>query len=215
MAIKPTYYPEWSLQDIMLPVAETDNKIRPKESLRNIGFDKDQVPTAQEENWQRKNIYDWIKYLEEKIAGVEGQPFLSLADVYPVGSIYINAEDSRNPAVIFNFGTWSAIGAGRVLLGSGTGIDTSGVTKIFEAGSQGGEYEHELTKEEIPPHQHATAWGESHNGKYGDTGSRNNAGYSLPYDHDNYEWLTSVQGGGQGHNNIQPYITVYMWKRTT
>jgi len=46
---------------------------------------------------------------------------ISLQAVYPVGSVYINASDITSPATLFGFGTWLAIGAGRVLVGQDTG----------------------------------------------------------------------------------------------
>jgi hypothetical protein len=45
---------------------------------------------------------------------------ITLQDVYPIGSVYINASDITSPATLFGFGTWSAIGAGRVLVGQDT-----------------------------------------------------------------------------------------------
>ena len=61
---KPTYYPEWATTDTTLPVAGTSNKSRPKESLRTIGWDKSQIPAAEELNWQLDNVYDWVVYLD-------------------------------------------------------------------------------------------------------------------------------------------------------
>lgn len=61
---KPTYYPEWATTDTTLPVAETSNKSRPKESLRTIGWDKSQIPAAEELNWQFDNVYDWVVYFD-------------------------------------------------------------------------------------------------------------------------------------------------------
>jgi len=55
----------------------------------------------------------------------------ALQAIYPVGSIYINASSSTNPATIFGFGTWTAFGEGRVLVGqqsSDSLFDTLGET---------------------------------------------------------------------------------------
>ena len=56
-----------------------------------------------------------------------------ISSAYPVGSVYINASDSTNPATLLGFGTWTALGEGRVLLGAGTG---GGGT--YTAGATGG-----------------------------------------------------------------------------
>lgn len=61
---RPTYYPEWATTDTTLPVAGTSNKQRPKESLRTIGWDKTQIPAAEELNWQLDNVYDWVVHFD-------------------------------------------------------------------------------------------------------------------------------------------------------
>jgi hypothetical protein len=62
---KPLLYPEWATTDTTLPATGNTNKQRPKESLRNIGWDKGQIPTAEEWNWQFDNISDWIAWFNE------------------------------------------------------------------------------------------------------------------------------------------------------
>lgn len=61
---KPTFYPEWATLDTTLPAAGTGNKTRPQETLRTVGWDKGQVPSAQEFNWLFDNVYDWIVHLD-------------------------------------------------------------------------------------------------------------------------------------------------------
>src|SRR5574343_482284 len=61
---KPTFYPEWATSDTTLPAAGTGNKTRPQETLRTVGWDKGQVPSAQEFNWLFDNVYDWIVHLD-------------------------------------------------------------------------------------------------------------------------------------------------------
>jgi hypothetical protein len=124
--------------------------------------------------------------------------------VYPVGSIY-TATVSTNPSTLLGVGTWSAFGQGRVLIGAGTGTDSRSESKAFSAGSTSGAYNHQLTVAEMPSHNHSYV---VHLG----TGS--SGPISL---HDRIPQQTKTTGstGGNGtHNNIQPYITVYMWKRT-
>ena len=153
----------------------------------------------------------------------------TLKKVYPVGSIYMSTV-STNPATLFGFGTWEAMPAGRVLLAQGK--SSWGTT--YNAGSTGGEATHQLTVGEIPNHNHTGSintagehthsltlkalWGDgngSGNGWAGDTrdgGSRTNT-FSTVGNHTHTVTINST-GSGQPHNNLQPYISVYMWKRT-
>ena len=122
--------------------------------------------------------------------------------IYPVGSVYTNANNSTNPGTLLGFGTWAAHGAGRVNVGVGTS------DQAFAAAATGGESNHMLTLSEIPSHSHnwqsgnATATGGGTSGV-----ALNNAGF-------NVQGPTVSQGGGGAHNNLQPYVVVYMWVRT-
>ena len=127
--------------------------------------------------------------------------------VYPVGSIYINATVATNPATLLGVGTWVAYGEGRVPVGkagSGT-FDTLGAT--------GGAETHTLTLNEIPSHNH-------NNGSYQylllSNGSATIADTDSTSGEPNLasQGAIAAAGGGAAHNNLQPYITVYMWKRT-
>ena len=146
--------------------------------------------------------------------------------LYPVGTIYTQAGVSTNPGSLLGFGTWEAFGTGRVLVGLDAGnalIDTLGETGgsadspavSSTTGSTA------ITIAQMPSHNHPNAGG---------GGALN----YLPASNPNFTWgggglggqygLES-QGGGQGHThtisnsavtnaNYQPFIVVYMWKRT-
>lgn len=117
-------------------------------------------------------------------------------------STTLNTADKVNK---FYGGTWQAFGAGRVLIGAGSNGGYS-----FSAGSTGGEYAHTLTTAEMPSHTHTVT----------DYYFRRNAGDQLGNTHGD-ELLgnvydnrtTSAAGGGGAHNNMQPYVVVYMWHR--
>ena len=128
----------------------------------------------------------------------------ALAAAYPVGSIYMNASDSTNPATLLGFGTWVAFGAGRVPVG----ID-SGDTDFDTAEETGGAKTHTLTTSQIPAHTHT--YSES---SYGPNASGVGAGYYPPTAVGRQGANSGSTGGGQAHNNLQPYIVVHMWKRT-
>lgn len=123
--------------------------------------------------------------------------------VYPVGSIYLSV-NSTSPATLFG-GTWERLG-GRFLLGAD---DTC------PAGSTGGEAEHTLTVQEMPSHKHALLV----RGKT--TGASTEALESTAYsateeasDAGETDAILSAAGGSQPHNNLPPYLAVYIWKRT-
>ena len=119
--------------------------------------------------------------------------------IYPVGSIYITV-NATNPSVLFG-GTWEQL-KGKFLVGvdpSDTDFETSEKT--------GGEKTHKLTQEEMPRHGHKTFVYDSRSpGLYSSSSNGSN-----PLDYTNV-WSTNA-GGDQPHNNLPPYITVYMWKR--
>ena len=122
--------------------------------------------------------------------------------IYPVGSIYMSV-NSTNPQVLFG-GTWVAWGAGRAPVG----VNTS-ETEFNTVEKTGGEKTHTLSVNEIPSHKHSVGtW-------YGGSGSSDfkinaAAGDASPKGGD----TSGNTGGNQAHNNLQPYITCYMWKRT-
>ena len=123
-----------------------------------------------------------------------------LEKVYPVGSIYINASVSTNPATLLGFGTWVAFGAGKVIVG----LDSSD-TDFDTAEETGGAKTHTLTTSEIPSHTHALDTSDNPGG----TGAIEVAGGAPTSTQ-----TTQATGGGGAHNNLQPYIVAYMWKRT-
>lgn len=124
--------------------------------------------------------------------------------VHPVGSIYMSVSNV-NPGTVFG-GTWVAWGTGRVPVG----VDT-GQTEFNTVEKTGGAKTHTLTVGEMPSHNHTipTAYGIMV-GSTGGTGRLAGTGIVEDYAAKN---LTSTGGGG-AHNNLQPYITCYMWKRT-
>lgn len=133
-----------------------------------------------------------------------------LNKIYPVGSIYMSV-NSTSPATLFG-GTWEQI-QDRFLLASGT---------TYDAGTTGGEAEHTLTIDEMPSHIHDEITGLSNSQKLytglslGDVGLQmgvvNNTGSNSSEFKDKLR--TSVTGGGQPHNNMPPFLTVNIWKRT-
>lgn len=124
--------------------------------------------------------------------------------IYPVGSIYMSVTMSTAAQVQAAFGgTWVAWGAGRVPVG----VDTTQIE--FDAVEEtGGEKTHTLTIAEMPSHVHKVhaGWG---------AGSLGNNFFRVDSNNPKNQWDDTFPTGGDGaHNNLQPYITCYMYKRT-
>jgi hypothetical protein len=136
--------------------------------------------------------------------------------LFPVGAIY-TATVATNPGTLLGFGTWTAFGAGRVLIGNGGG---------FSAGSTGGSADAVVvshthtanTSITDPGHFHTTAvnyaGGTTANGMFSNSNPSNP--FSTNSATTGITASTSVTSSGvSGTNaNLQPYIVVYMWQRT-
>ena len=136
----------------------------------------------------------------ELTGGDKGLRTHMLETIYPVGSIYINAGVATNPGTLLGFGTWSAFGTGRTIVG----VDSSD-TDFDAVRETGGAKTHTLTVSELPAHTHTVTMSTSDSDN-DFLSEGNNTGTST--------FTTSSTGGDQAHNNLQPYITAYMWRRT-
>lgn len=127
---------------------------------------------------------------------------------FPIGYVYISTINI-NPSSYFG-GTWEQI-QGKFLLACNS---------TYTAGSTGGEATHKLTVNEMPSHAHdmdeASYGGGGYKNKLGIRGdgggsSHYVASYSQSNSYSTY--VPQPSGGGQAHNNMPPYLAVYMWKR--
>ena len=124
--------------------------------------------------------------------------------IYPVGSIYISI-NSTNPNTYYAGTTWVAFGAGRTLVGL-----NSGDSDFNSAEETGGAKTHTLTVAQMPAHTHT----------YVDTIRQigvtvgGQGAYHAPGGAASTTRTSNSTGSTQAHNNLQPYIVVYMWKRT-
>ena len=103
--------------------------------------------------------------------------------------------NSANPGTLFG-GTWQQI-TGRFLLAAGSG---------YSAGATGGEAAHTLTQNEIPNHNHGIDYMGAYSGTSGAWGGLVAASGTGVTN-------TRATGGGAAHNNMPPYLVVYIWKR--
>jgi hypothetical protein len=140
---------------------------------------------------------------------------------YPVGSIYTNATDATNPGTLLGFGTWTAFGAGRVPVGFDAG------NALFDTAEETGG----SADATLPTHTHtatttSTDSGHAHNdtgtaGVFGTTSGPDSVqnftgSHTTSTATANITSTTTVASAGSSGTdaNYQPYITVYMWKRT-
>lgn len=120
---------------------------------------------------------------------------LMWSKIYPIGSIYISAV-STSPSALFG-GSWERI-KDTFLLAAGD---------KYSAGAKGGEATHTLTVSEMPSHYHnSQGWARLSGGS--------NGNQALLADGIDTNLHTLSTGGGQAHNNMPPYLAVYVWKRT-
>ena len=158
---------------------------------------KEDISQLQTETTQLNNDVTKLMGAFTSVTDLTKQLFLLM---HRVGDIIFSTSD-ENPSTIYG-GTWVAWGKGQVPVG----VDTSD-SDFNTVEKTGGEKEHTLTVDEMPSHKHdfgqQFATTSSLSGAYG------------------YYMIAGTQtdvikntGGNQPHNNLQPYITCYMWKRT-
>jgi hypothetical protein len=149
-----------------------------------------------------------------------------LQTVYPVGSIYINASVTTNPATLLGFGTWVEFGSGRVLVSQDTGDasfdnleETGGskdaiVVSHTHTGSTNttGSHNHSYINPKLP----SGGSNSYQNGPQGTTWRTENISTDVTGTNgDHSHTFTTASTGSSGTNaNLQPYIVVKMWKRT-
>ena len=151
---------------------------------------------------------------------------LIFKSLYEVGDLWTTTQ-KITPSEKFGFGTWERFGEGKVLVG----VDSTD-TDFDTAEKTGGEKEHTLTESEMPSHNHSgsgTTGSDTHNhtvyggnshtstsNDHGITGIEDDAVRTKETTNDththSFSFTTSTEGSDEAHNNLQPYITVYMWK---
>lgn len=149
-------------------------------------------------------------------AGADGQG----GEAFPVGSVFLSVV-STNPGTLLGYGTWSAFGAGRMLVG----VD-AGDADFDAAEKTGGAKTHTLTSNEMPSHTHVQdAHTHSFFPRSATTGTVSSivtgtldtsstiSGSNQPHVQ-NATAVNQNTGGGAAHNNLPPFVAVYLWKRT-
>lgn len=160
-----------------------------------VNLDKIDETIKTEKNDINENINTQLSEMNNEISDISDNVSQILLNIYPIGSVYINTVDT-NPSDFFG-GTWKRIAQGRTLIGEGIS------DREFSIGSTGGESTHRLSISEMPAHTH-NYFGTGRD--VGGSGGSNSGGY----------WstrTTNSTGGNVAHNNLPPYLVVYIWER--
>ena len=170
---------------------------------------------------EKENVFEIANDWELEVHG-------TIVDlIYPVGSIYMSV-NAASPATLFG-GAWTQL-KDRFLLGAGS---------TYTAAATGGSATHTLSVSEMPKHAHDTPFfnnmtnnGDMKSDFIGVYGKGQTASQALKdtgqtstmemwwinqtnaAEGNEWAYLTSSKGGGAAHNNMPPYLVVYMWKRT-
>lgn len=145
--------------------------------------------------WYRYRHYQTGNWTPWVVEGID--------NFYPIGSIYQSTAPT-NPTT-FMGGVWERFGNGRVLVG----VDEADAD-FNTANKTGGEKTHTLTIDEMPSHSHRQ-YVSANNGNDSIRRDWSSDGSSKAYDQG---METGRAGGNRPHNNLQPYVTLYRWRRT-
>jgi hypothetical protein len=154
----------------------------------------------------------------------------ALQALYPVGSIYINAGVTTNPGTLLGFGTWVAFGAGRVMVGlngsdslfdaleeTGGSKDAIAVahTHTYSGSTSTASLTGSLQASKPPSASGIVSIQATSVGGAADGAQASGTQYGIDASHSHTYSGTTASTGSSGTNaNLQPYITVAMWKRT-
>ena len=165
---------------------------------------KNEISPSSKSAASQASSIDVSKLKDNIEAELEGKLKAEIKDemvnlIYPVGSIFMSTEN-KNPSTYLG-GTWVAWGSGRVPVG----VNTSN-SNFSTVEKTGGEETVKLRGDQIPPEFATVYWREK--GQNGATYNADTSGWAVACAHHNGRQYD------KGINNLQPYITCYMWKRT-
>ena len=193
-------------------MADFPTSIFEQRELDNINgqtYDVDKKTTVYAEDLQA---------LAAEIIAIQNVLGTNMTKQMPVGSVYINATDGSNPAILLGYGVWAEYGRGRFLLGVDEFDDDFDVE-----GETGGSKTVTLTEPQLPNVSgswsiHGQENGTNWYNKSGKATGTIKSGYKAPPG--TTSGATSLQtpgfafGNNQAHENMPPWITAYFWKRT-
>lgn len=218
--------------EIDAQIVEVTTTLQNNETINDITFEygkanKTEIKDIRAIGASVEEISNNIKYIDKKISDL-------LNMFYPVGSVYETMDSSFDPNKKWG-GTWERI-KGRVLVG----VDEND-SDFNTAEKIGGEKTHKLSVSEMPSHRHSASekslkggvnnisgqdkkWGLTSSGIFSNWGDTNGFYSTSRETATNYKdgfYLDATHthtigntGGGNAHNNLQPYVTCFIWKRT-
>ena len=180
---------------------------RPLENLPHVTYDAAQKKTiyAEDMTQLQSELLAVMSYVQQLRTELDTE---KAKQEYKVGDIFLSF-NATNPATVKGYGTWVLVSSGRTLVG----VDAA-QTEFNTVRKTGGAKTHTLTVAEMPAHSHTSIdrimiWDA---GKAGLSGPASGTQYAQ-----SSGWGGSVvnnTGGGGAHNNLQPYLTCYIWERT-
>lgn len=171
-------------------------------------------------------LSDALDGLLNRIATLEASG-LSNNDIYPVGTLYLTTIN-ENPGSRLGIGIWSAHAQGQVIAGVGGHTDGNGDARTFAVNDAEGAYNHTLTIAESADHKHFMFSGGIQSAANTIISGENITAREFADDGNNDQYImkvasagsatagvTSSVGGNAAHNNVQPTVAVYIWRRTS
>lgn len=217
--------------------ADDNDKVLVADASKDVGWKVAKITAdnleggrvAQATNADQATKADTVSYNGDYKSFIDAFVSACLLKIYPVGSIYMSIKDV-DPSTFLG-GTWERWGQGRVPVGVDVDASDPPDTDFATAGKEGGEKQHTLTTSETPTHTHHISVKPDRSGysgsiyitteqgsyvKYLPTANSTNNRIGLEAALGSSDSVVSMNniGGDKPHNNLQPYITCYMWKRT-
>lgn len=134
------------------------------------------------------------------------QQLIAEATRIKIGALYFTTNNT-NPSEEIGYGTWQKYAEGRAIVGHSGDVTSATPDWAKVGGNIFGSYTHQLSIAEMPSHSHRIQEGVDQGG----SGGRADLGNIIPFNNDTFVEPT---GGSQPHNNVQPSIVVFIWRRT-
>lgn len=184
----------------MADFPQTLPQFRTLENLPHVTYDAAQKKTiyAEDMTQLQGELLAVMTYVQQLRTELDTE---KAKQEYKVGDIFLSF-NATNPATVKGYGTWVLVSKGRTLVG----VDTA-QAEFNAVRKTGGAKTHTLTVNEMPTHDHGIG---SRNVLGGGSGTSAGLGEGGGWIYVGF----TAQGGGVAHNNLQPYITCYIWERT-
>lgn len=178
---------------------------------QGLFFNSEQKPVmksnSQEYVFRGNNSSDYVYQEDDVIRFGDLKSILENYTRYRVGDLYFTTS-SVNPKNTLGYGEWILHGQGRAIVGLSDVASQSPDWSKYVGGTFGS-YEHTLTVDEMPSHNHqVTNVANDDSGKgYFTNGSYNGT--------ESDSLVVNSTGGNKPHNNVQPSVVVAIWLRVS